>query len=121
MGDVAAALVPPAPVVAKPATDQLTPDRPTPCQFDVKILLAAAPAASDAGAASMLPATPVAIPNAEAGDDGREWTATWLGVLLMALGLVSLLSSSRTLRGAVLVGRWVAASNMARRVHEPGQ
>jgi hypothetical protein len=55
------------------------------------------------------PATPVAVPIAEAGDEGRGWTATWLGVLLMALGLVSLLSSSRTLRGAVLVGRFLDA------------
>jgi uncharacterized membrane protein len=103
----AAVLVPPAPVVAKAATDQLTPDHPTPRQVDVETLLAAAPAASDAVAASVPPATPVAVPIAEAGDEGRGWTATWLGVLLMALGLVSLLSSSRTLRGAVLVGRFL--------------
>ena len=103
----AAALVPPAPVVAKPATDQLTPDHPTPRQVDVETLLAAVPAASDAVTASVPPATPVAVPIAEAGDDGRGWTATWLGVLLVALGLVSLLSSSRTLRGAVLVGRFL--------------
>jgi hypothetical protein len=31
------------------------------------------------------------------------WTATWLGMLLMALGLVSILGSSRTLREAVLL------------------
>jgi hypothetical protein len=105
----AGALVPPAPVVAKPATDQLTPDHPTPRQVDVETLLAAAPAASDAAAASMPPASPVAVPVAEAGDDGQGWTATWLGVLLMALGLVSLLSSSRTLRRAVPVGQFLDA------------
>ena len=104
----AAALVPPAPI-ANPATDQLTPDHATPRQVDVETLLAAAPAASDAVAASVPPATPVAVPIADAGDEGRGWTATWLGVLLMALGLVSLLSSSRTLRGAVLVGRFLDA------------
>jgi hypothetical protein len=93
----AAALVPPAPVAAKPATDQLTLDHPTPHLVDVETLLAAS-AASDAVAASAPQATPVAVPIAEAGDDGREWTATWLGVLLIALGFVSLLSSSRTLR-----------------------
>jgi len=96
----AAALVPPAPVVAKPATDQRAPR-----QVDVETLLAAAPAESDAVAASAPQATPVAVPIAEAGDDGRGWTATWLGVLLMALGFVSLLSSSRTLQGAVWARR----------------
>ncbi|OKO83150.1 hypothetical protein [Bradyrhizobium sp. NAS96.2] len=105
----AAALVPPAPIVAKPASDQLTPDHPTPRQVDVETLLAAAPAASDAVTASVPPATPVAVPFAEAGDGGRGWTATWLGVLLIVLGLVSLLSSSRTVRGAVLVGRFLDA------------
>jgi hypothetical protein len=85
----AAAVVPPAPVVAKPATDQLAFQHPTPPQVDVDMLLAAAPSASEAAA-----------PIAEAGDDGQGWTATWLGVLLMGLGLVSLLISSWTLRGA---------------------
>ncbi|WP_091896742.1 hypothetical protein [Bradyrhizobium sp. Rc2d] len=99
----AAALVPPAPDIAKPATGQLTLDNPTPRQVDVETLLAAAPAASDAVAASVPPATPVAVPIAETGDDGPGWTATWLGVLLMALGVGCLLSSSRTLRG-VLAG-----------------
>lgn len=105
----AGALVPPAPVVANPATDQLAPDQSMPRQVDVETLLAAAPAASDAVAASMPPATPVVVPIAEAGDDGRGWTATWLGVLLMALGLVSLVSSSRTVRGALPVGRFLDA------------
>jgi hypothetical protein len=99
----AAALVPPpAPDIAKPATDQLAPENPTLRHVDVETLLAAAPASSDAVAASVPPATPVAIPIAEAGDEVPGWTATWLGVLLMALGFVFLLSSSRTLRGAVL-------------------
>jgi hypothetical protein len=43
----------------------------------------------------MPPALLYAIPIADVGDDARGWSATWLGVLLMALGLVSLLSSSR--------------------------
>ncbi|WGD53195.1 hypothetical protein QA641_04495 [Bradyrhizobium sp. CB1650] len=101
----AAALVP-EPVVPMPATDQLTPDRPTPRQVDVETLLAAAPAVSEAVAASVPPAT-VAFPIVEAADDGRGWTATWLGVLLMVLGLVFILSSSRTVRGALLVGRFL--------------
>jgi hypothetical protein len=98
----AAALAPPAPVVNR-ATGQLTPEHPTPRQVDVETLLAAAPVASDAVAASVPPAPPVAFPIAEAGDDGRSWTANWLGMLLMALGLVSVLSSSWVLWGAGLL------------------
>jgi hypothetical protein len=99
----AAALAPSAPV-ANRATVQLTPDRLAPRQVDVETLQAAAPAASDAVAASVATdPPPVAFPIAEAGDDGRGWTANWLGMLLMALGLVSVLSSSRVLRGAVLL------------------
>jgi hypothetical protein len=98
----AAAPAPPA-LVANRATDQLTPDHPTPRQVDVETVLAAAPAASDAVAAFVPPAPPVAFPIAEASDDGWGWTANLLGVLLMALGLVSVLSSSRVLRGAVLL------------------
>jgi hypothetical protein len=92
-----AAFVPPA------AVEKLTPEHPTPRQVDVETLLAAAPAPSDAVAASVLPAAPVALPIAEAADDGQGWMATLLGVLLMALGLVSVLGSSPTLREAVLL------------------
>lgn len=75
-------------------------DRPaTPRQVDVEALLAAAPAAGDVVAASAPSVTPFAFPAVEAGDDGRGWT--WLGMLLMALGLVSVLSASRTIRWAV--------------------
>ena len=81
----AAAFVPLAPV-EKRATDQLTPDHATPRVVDVKTLLAAAPAPSDAVAASVPLAAPVAFPVAEAADDGRGWLATLLGVLLIALG-----------------------------------
>jgi hypothetical protein len=98
-----AALAPPA-LVANRGTGQLTPDDPTPRQVDVETLLDAAPAASDPVAASVPPAPPVALPMVEAGDDGRGWTANWLGMLLMALGFVSVvLSSSRVLRGALLL------------------
>jgi hypothetical protein len=98
----AAALVPSAPV-ANRATDQLTPDHPTQRQVDVETLLAAAPAGSDAVSVSVAPASPVAFPIAEAGDVGRSWTASWLGLVLMTLGLVSVLSSSRTVRKAMLL------------------
>ena len=95
----AAALAATAPV-ANRATDQLAPD-----QVDVETLLAAAPAASGAVAASAPPAIPAAFPIAEAGDGGWGWTANWLGMLLMALGLVSVLSASRILRGSVPLPR----------------
>jgi hypothetical protein len=85
MGD--AALVPPAPAAAS-AIDQRASDRPTPRVVNVE-MLRVSQSADDTIASSTLPATPIA----EAGDDGRGWTATWLGLLLMALGLVSLLSS----------------------------
>ncbi|MGY4451792.1 hypothetical protein ACVWZR_006452 [Bradyrhizobium sp. i1.3.1] len=78
--------------------DRLTADEITPRQVDVEALLAAAPAASDVVAAS---AAPLAFSAAEAGDDGRVWT--WLGMLLMALGLVSVLSASLTIRWAALL------------------
>jgi hypothetical protein len=97
----AAVLAPPAPV-ANRASDRLTPVHTAPRQVDVKKLLAAAPAASDAVAASVPQLPPVAHLIAEAGDEDWGWTANWLGLLLMALGLVSVLSSSRVLRGAVL-------------------
>lgn len=89
----------------RPAADGVTPrqvdvqaDVQADVQVDVDALLAAAPAASDRVAAS---ATPLAYSTAEAGDDGRGWT--WLGLLLMALGLLSVLSASRTIRWAVLL------------------
>ncbi|WP_063677530.1 hypothetical protein [Bradyrhizobium neotropicale] len=89
-----------APVLNR-ANDRLTADRITPSQVDVEALLAAAPAASDVVAASASSATPLAFPTIEAGDDGWDWR--WLGVLLMALGLASVLGSSRAIREAVLL------------------
>jgi len=119
-----AALVPPAPVVAKPATDQLMPDQPMPRQVDVETLLADAPAASDAAAASVPPANPIAVPSAEVSDGSGGWRATWPGKLLIALGLVFLLYARSTVR----VGRAAPAippsedldgGNLSRRVREP--
>jgi len=100
----AAAFVPAAPVAtANQASDQLAPDHPAPRRLDEKTLLAAAPAASDAVAVSVPSAAPVAAPIAERTNDGPGWTATWLGVLLMELGLGVVLGSSRTVREAVLL------------------
>jgi hypothetical protein len=90
--------VSPAPLSKR--ANRLTADGITPRQVDVEALLAAAPAASDVVAASAPSATPLAFSAAEVGDDGRGWT--WLGMLLMALGLLSVLSASRT-RWAVLL------------------
>jgi hypothetical protein len=97
-----AAFVPPA-SVENFATNQPTPDRRTPRQVDVEMLLAAAPADRGAVAASVPAAAPVAFPIVEAADDGQGWMATWLGALLMALGLISVLGSSRIVREAVLL------------------
>jgi hypothetical protein len=102
LATAAAAYVPPAPIENR-ATDQPAPDRRTPRQVDVESLLAAAPATSNPVAASVPPATPVAFAIAEAADDGPGWMATWLGGALMALGLIAVLGSSRTLREAVLL------------------
>lgn len=103
----AAALVPPPPVLTKP--DQPTADQPDPRQDNVKdnveALLAATPANSDSIAISTSPVTPVAVPVAGAGEDGRWWTVSWIGPLLMALGLLLLLGSTMPLRRAVLVVR----------------
>jgi len=101
-GTEAAALVPPVPVVAKPATDQLTPDHPMPRTVDVEALLAAAPSASDSVVSSM-PSTPAPIAITQAGDEERAWTVNWVGVLLMTFGFVCLLSSSATVRGRLMV------------------
>ena len=97
-----AAFMSPAPI-ENLKTDRLTPDQRTPRQVDVEKLLAAAPAARDAVAVSVPAAAPVSFALAGAADDGPDWMATWLGVLLLALGLVSVLVSSRPLREAVLV------------------
>ena len=95
-GAGAAAIVPP-PVVPEPETNQLTPNHPTPSHVDVDLLLAAAPAASDAVVAP--PSNPSSVAAATA-IDWQRWTSTMLGVLLMGVGLAFLLISSRT-RGAL--------------------
>jgi hypothetical protein len=107
----AAALVPSPPVLVKP--DKLTPDSPDPRQDSVQgnvqgnvrgnmeTLFAATPADSATAAVSEPPATPVA----KAGEEGRWWTATWIGPLLMVLGGVFLLGSSYPRRRVVPVGQ----------------
>jgi hypothetical protein len=95
-----AAFVAPAPI-EKLEIDRLTPDHPTRRQLDVETSMAATPATGDAAAPAS--AVPVAYLISGEVDDARSWTTTWLGVLLMALGLVSILGSSRTVREALLL------------------
>ena len=107
--------VPPAPVITKPMTDQRVTDQPVtdqhmaeqpiPPQVDVEKLLADSPAATDAAAASVRPA---AAPIADVTGSGA-WMTNWLGMLLLALGFASLLSSIRLLRGG-RAGRDIAPS-----------
>jgi hypothetical protein len=101
-----AAFVPPAPVaVTSQAADQLAVGNQTPRRLDEETLLAAAPAPSDAAAVSVPPAAVVASPVAERADDGLGLIGTWLGVLLMTLGLAFVLGSNQTVREAVLLRR----------------
>lgn len=93
----AAALEPPA-SIAKLANEQLH-DHSTPSQVEGQTLLTGSAGCQPRGCG-----LPVAFPIAEASDDGPRWTAIWFGVLLMALGLVSVLSASRTLRRTLLLG-----------------
>ncbi len=87
------AVMPAAPVTALPS-GQLTPEHFTPPQVDLEKLASAARADSP-------PAIPMGARNEAVRDEARTWTVTWLGVLLMTLGGISILSSSRTLRHAV--------------------
>ncbi|WP_027576824.1 hypothetical protein [Bradyrhizobium sp. WSM1743] len=74
--------------------------RPTPSQVDVEQLLAAAPPI-DAVTSSGPPNMPTSVRLAEAANQAASRTATWLGVFLMMLGMLSILSASRSLRYAV--------------------
>jgi hypothetical protein len=93
------ALVPAAPVTDLPV-GQLTPEHFVPPQVDVEKLLAAG---SDADPKAPRPAMPVGMPHAEASDEGTNGLATRVGLLLIILGVVAILSSSRVLREACAV------------------
>jgi len=69
-------------------------------QVDVEQLLAAAPA-NDVVTSSELQSVPVGLRLAKADGEATSRTATWLGVLLMMLGVLSILSTSRSVRHAV--------------------
>ncbi|MHC2625371.1 hypothetical protein ACVIW2_007403 [Bradyrhizobium huanghuaihaiense] len=89
---MSAAAATPAPLPA----GQLTPENAVPAIGDVQKL--GAPASD----AASIQVPPVSIRVAEAADEGG-WMATWVGLLLMALGIGSVLSSSRALRDIVLL------------------
>jgi hypothetical protein len=102
----------------QPRSDQPTPDQQAPRHVDVEKLLNDAPAPAD-DAASAAAAMPVDAPVATTGGEGQEkgqengqekGMASWLGVLLMALGAAALLSSSRTIRHALRSVRWPGSS-----------
>ncbi|MHC4051416.1 hypothetical protein [Bradyrhizobium sp. 25ACV] len=69
-------------------------------QVDVEQLLAAAPA-NDVATSSELQSVPAGVRLAKADGEATSRTATWLGVLLMMLGMLSILSTSRPVRHAV--------------------
>ncbi|WP_439394659.1 hypothetical protein ACRQ5Q_36210 [Bradyrhizobium sp. PMVTL-01] len=77
-------------------TGQPTPENAVPAIADLQKLVAPA---SDAASIQV---PPVSIRVAEAADEGGSM-ASWVGLLLMALGIGSVLSSSRALRDAVLL------------------
>jgi len=82
--------------------------RPTPAhsvlsQVDVEQLLATAPTVNDAVTSFGPPAVPTGVGIAEARNEAPSQTATWLGALLMMLGMFSILRSSRSLRHAVRI------------------
>lgn len=84
-----------APTWAASIAELAAPEHSVPGQADVKQPPAAEPIA-DAGPSSDPPAIAISVVEEE-----RSSAPPWLGVLLMALGGLSVLSSSRTLRDAV--------------------
>jgi hypothetical protein len=76
-------------------TDRLTSDYRTERQLGVEAL---GPTNGNAAAASSPKAPPVMLLISEASDDWPGSTASWMGVLLMMLGLASVLASSGAAR-----------------------
>ncbi|MGY4427583.1 hypothetical protein ACVWWO_000060 [Bradyrhizobium sp. F1.13.1] len=112
------ALMPAAPVTDLPP-GQVTPDHPVPRQVDLEKVLAAASEGPLSSGPAVMPADVRATKSG-----GRGWTASWTGVLLMAFGTVSLLSSSRVLRScavALLRGRYARGLYQAEKGPSPGR
>lgn len=87
---------------APPIAEHGRPTHSVPNQVDVEQPLAAA-LANDVVTSPEPPTIPIGVLvlTAEARNEAPSQTATWLGVLLMMLGMLSILSSSRSLRHAV--------------------
>lgn len=85
---------------APPIAEHGQPTHSVPSQVDIEQPVAAAPA-NDVVTSSEPPTIPIGVLTAEARNEAPSRTATWLGVLLMMLGMLSILSSSRSLRHAV--------------------
>lgn len=94
----AATPVPATPLVGNTASDQVMPERPTLPQLNEEALLAAAPATSSTLDTPANSAAPITVSTPEASEVGGWSLASWLGVLLIALGGIALLGSSRTIR-----------------------
>lgn len=88
-------------ISAAPIAEHGRPTPSVPSQVDVEQLLAAAPG-NDVVTSSEPPTMPIGmlVLTAQARNEAPSRTATWLGVLLMMLGMLSILSSSRSLRHA---------------------
>jgi hypothetical protein len=99
-----AAIVPAAPVLSEETSDPVTPERPTPPQLNEEALLAAAAAVPDPVDTSAVSPPTIAASTPEVREAGRWSISSWLGLLLMALGGIALLGSSRTRRRATQVG-----------------
>ncbi len=88
-----ATTAPAATVVAQPRIEQPTPDRTAPRSVDVDMLLADASLARDTVASSAPQAARVRSSIPEANVDRSELTATWMGMVLITLGLTFLVGS----------------------------
>jgi uncharacterized membrane protein len=99
-----AAIVPAAPVLPEETSETVTPQRPTPPQLNEEALLAAAAAVPDPVDTSAISPPMIAASTPEVSEAGRWSISSWLGLLLMALGGIALLGSSRTRRRSTQVG-----------------
>jgi hypothetical protein len=104
----------------KLATDRLAPDYRTERRLDLETLMAAAPTPRGEVAAPGPTAAPAILAITDTVDDGPGRMATWLGVLLVALGLASVFGSSRAIRegpGVTRLMRGRASASAARPIN----
>jgi hypothetical protein len=93
--------VPMASVAANPTSDQTASAQTAPPQFGGGAVLVARAPVSVATPSFIV--SPLAASQDVPDDSGRWSNASWIGRLLIAMGIVSLLSASRAIRGAILV------------------